>query len=399
MGLTLRTVWFDLYRRRLNFLLVVIVAAIAIYMLDMVLMIREQANYQIHMLKNYLIHEEQLINIAVIYDHTSEDDLYNDRVIAFASMLQEKYPEQYGYSSETPISIQEKDGEKQDVLYLDQITSGICELRDIEGKEITLTEGMCDSSVWPVYIGYDLQDTWSVGDVITDRYQNRKFVVAGVLEKGSGYIGFPILGSIPGIVSLDQYMVCAHPAVKESDTMDLIFLNSYNRHFVRTEKDQLQDTQKEIRQLADACGVKMYSKSVEEIIAEYRQENKELFDAIGVLCIFTLLIAVCAIGSASLADVYSRQYDFGIMYIQGVSNLQIYMIIMLEILIKLVLAGSLAIAFYARGLNGEKRYVHNHMAIPMVVIMIVILAFVVSYVSYRGIIKHKMTDYIGVAFR
>lgn len=399
MGLMLRTVWFDLYRRRLNFLLVVIVAAIAVYMLDMVLMIRAQANYQIYMVKSLIHHEEQLLNINIIFDSSGDYEIYNQRVIEFARQLKEQYPNQYGYNSETPASIKEDNGQKQDVLYLDQTTSEICLLRDTAGERITLTEDMCDGQVWPVYIGYNLQNKWSVGDVITDSYQNRQFEVKGVLEQGSSWIGFPILGTVSGTVSLDQYIVCPHPAAADTDSLDLFFMNSYNGHFIRTDKENMEAVKQDVRRIADECGVILYCQSIDEIITRYRQDNREVFDAIGILCIFTLLIAVCAIGAASLADVCSRQYDFGIMYIQGVSSIQIYGMILLEVLIKLVLSGSLAVAYYARTLINEERYVHTHMVMPQIVCIIFVLAGAVSYISYRGVLKHKMTDYIGGAFR
>lgn len=399
MRLIWQTVWHDLYRRKRNFILVMAISVIALCLLGNVLIEFSRNNYQIYMVRKLMDKKLDYVRFEIIYNEKLGWS-YDDMVADFSSRLKASYPDTYGYFMYVNVEFAEYQGDEeygqQRVLYVDENTSDLCLLKDMEGNRVSIGQGEREDGMLYVYVGYALRDRLPVGTIITNEYTGSKMYVAGVLEEGSIWISELLLGGEKVSEVLDSYIL----SPVDEGLLPIYIANGNHSQFVRcNDKDEAQVIMEDIKALANEYDILLYCNTISGWIEEDKLENKEVLDAIGILTAFTVLIAVFAIGAASIADVYSRQYELGIMYIHGVSGLQIFTSVFFENMIKLCIAGGIAIFYSGNHLTGDDMYIHGKFVVPEILAFIIIVGLITTWISYTTIRKRSMTDFTGGAYR
>ena len=103
----LKNVINNLYKRRLNFLLITIVSGITIFLLDMVFMISEESYYHIRVVREILNQKETSINIRIIWDARNLD--YEKNIAGFDAELEEMFGDAYGKFMEMNMKFQKEE--------------------------------------------------------------------------------------------------------------------------------------------------------------------------------------------------------------------------------------------------------------------------------------------------
>lgn len=401
MRLVWKTVWYDLYARRRNFILVLLVSIIALYLLAEVLFIADQSRHEIYTVKKMMDKKMDYVHFEIIDDMNKDD--YMDMVQDFIEALRQRYPDCYGYFLDYDVGFQEyyrEDayGGRQKVVYVSSVLWDLFPLKDISGRTIPLDEQNVQDGLLHVYVGYGLRDDLPVGTVITDADTGTKMYVDNVLERGSRWMSISLFGGEGADRPLDDCIFSPLDDCMQRDA--LLNVNGWDAQYVIcNDESEAQEVMQNIKNLAREYGVMLYCHTICGWIDGEVLQSWEIMRTSGALMIFAVIIVVFAIGAASVADVYSRQYEFGIMYIHGVSPLQIFMSIFLENMIKLLIAGGIAMYFSGSRFSGTQAYVYKTMTIPQLWIFILSIGLIVTLISYSEVRRHSMTDFVGGAYR
>lgn len=365
-------------KRRLNFILIVLVAGVTVFLLDMVFMINGESYQHILTVKNTLQQKENYLNVQVIPDERIPN--YPINVSKFDAELQKEFGSKYGKFMEMDIAFQ-KVGENclNHVLYIDKTILDLCHLSLAQGKKIEKDEGQLDYI--EAYVGNDLKEDYPIGTILVNSYTHSNMKVVGVLKKGVNWVPTSLFGTTETKINLDDKIV-SEMDHSIFETSVGFYGNIYNSMYLKCDnKKEVETSVKIIRKIAKEQEILCYSHTINQLIKKEKESNRQIFQSIGILTIFVVILACIALLASSAADIYSRRYDIGIMYIHGISRMNIFLMTWIENLLKLLIAFGVAIFLYSRKLEGDRLFIHSHIVIWQLLAFLIIMSIFISFIA------------------
>lgn len=382
-----------MYRRKLNFVLTMIISVVTMYLLAMVLTLAGESYYYIYAVKNTIRNTEYL-NINVLMDSTNMD--YCKKVETFDKEMQEAFGNQYGKFMFVTTNLQDDTTGREEsvrVLYIDPSLADLCREPVNFGNVISAAE----RPVVRACVGASLTDKYSAGTILKNVNTGSEIQVAGILEPNHRWLPDLLFHTNEAAVSLDEYIIAEMDTSFFNASTDF-YTNTFNSFYIKSESEEESIYVKnKVKEIAGQNGILYYANTVDELIWQEQNENKELFRSVGNLIIFVVLIAVSAFASANFSDIYSRHSEFGIMYINGVSSLDIYFMIWIENLIKIVIAFGISIYVYVRGIDEVGMYVFKTMIMPVLIVAVVLFTIILSYILLLTVRRRNILSLLGGA--
>ncbi len=221
------------------------------------------------------------------------------------------------------------------------------ELLDTVGLSGLMDEDVTDTV--PVLVGYNFRKIFTVGEVYTDNISKCQYRIAGFLPKGFRLPPeMPLYSEL--YIDADDGMAAIYDKRLDPDHMQT--LNARNSmYFISDGSDQVRE---QVNLLAEACGLHVKICTIEEMISEYKDENKE---SIAITFLFTgiaVLAGFIAIVSSSIIRILLNKQEYGILYANGVSFADTFKMIMLDNAVKLLtalLAAFVAASWYIKSIT------------------------------------------------
>lgn len=386
-----KNVWQYMCKRKLNFILTVVISIVTMYLLEMVLTLAGESYYSIYAVSNTIVNTEYLnINVQM----APAEFKYCSKVEIFDKELQDAFPNRYGKFMFVDTNLQNQDTGMVDsvpVLYIDSSLEDLCTTPIY--LEQNTTQGKNDGI--KAYAGWSLSGQYPKGTVLKNTNIGSELEVIGILDKGQAWLPALLFHTNKAVVSLDECMVAEMDEGFFRVSPDF-YANAFNSFYIKCETEKEAAAAKaKVKEIADRNGILYYMNTVEELISQERNENKELFRSIGNLTIFVVLIAVLAFATANLADVCSRHTEFGIMYINGVSSLDIFLMIWMENLVKFMAAFGISTSLYARELEKTGIYVLTNIVLPILVVALILFSVLLSYLLFCTIKRKNILSLLG----
>lgn len=384
----------NLDKRRLNFALMVIVSGVTVFLLDMVFMIKEESYYHIRSVKESLKQNESCMNIRVFPDAGDFD--FTKKLSDFDVRLEEEFGDDYGAFMEMNIRFfkeESKEGMQNGVVYIDRSVFDLCEISLKEGNSINAMKE--NHSYMEAYVGYDLKEQYPVGTVLENSYTGSKTKIVGVMEKESCWLPTLLFGTTETRICLDDKIVSE---LDESifKTSDLFYNNICNSMYLKCDsKEEAFDRQEAVRKIAEEQGLLSYQDTIAQLIKKEKENHRQIFQSVGILTIFVTTLACVALFASSAADVYSRRYDIGLMYIYGISKVDIFIMTWIENLLKLLIPFGVAVLLYGRNLEGERLLIHGHIVIWEILLLLFVVSVLISWIACAMVNRKDITKLVS----
>lgn len=196
-------------------------------------------------------------------------------------------------------------------------------LAEVFGLEM-LAELSVEDTI-PVMAGYSYKDIFSVGDIYTNDKDGYQYQIVGFFPKG---FKLP-----PNYLMSAEYYICADNQVvalydERMDSSGMMKINAANSiYFV---SDGSQNTIDEVRTLADKYDLHIQVATIEELIENYKQDNKEVLELTFLFTAIALSTGIIAIILSSLMRLMYDKQEYGIMYANGMDYNDMFKLIAIE---------------------------------------------------------------------
>ena len=384
----------NIFGRKLSFLLMVVVMGITFYLLFTTVGMYFRSNYVIYDTKR-VFSSSNLVNMSVQVTGFEDDDYYYG-VERLLQNLKARYQDKVTYFMYMQEQEIQTDGvtENRNILFIDG-NMGLCSTAFTD----ELPESDTLNDCFRCYMCRNMKDKYPPGTVFQNMSTDTHMMVAGYFDPGSRWIAEPLFAQMDAGVTLDDYIV---------SEMDRGYFDSFisfydgvlnNIYVSNISKGELADVKMDMNSLADEEGLMYYSDTLEESIQEERDSNKEIIRAIGIMIAFAVLVSVSALFTASLADVFSRRTDIAIMSVNGVSPVDLYMMLLIENIIKFVIAFGIAVSIYSfidiRSVTD--RIVTYRMTFPVMGVCGILCMVIITTIAQSTVKQKKLLSLMGGA--
>lgn len=385
MDLITKRVMEYIYRRKLNFILIVMVMAIADYMLFMVVGMYFKSVYHIYDTKEQFT-DDSFVNLNILMNENNAD--YHDSVEQYLSELKAKYKDDFGRFMYMQVRyyVGEED-EQEDVLFIDENLFSLCKLN--------LHEEISGGEYIKGYVCRERLSEYPVGTMLENVHTGTKTIIVGYFDSGSKWVADLLFHSQTATVVLDEYIIST---MDESyfNISSQFYSNVFNSIYVRSGGGQtLASIKDDLRAMADAYNVDSYAYTLKELISREKADNRELMESIGGLVLFAVLIAMTGILSACMADTLSRHYEITVMSVNGVSPADICLMMFFESCIKAALSFAGAVYFYGRSVSGAGGWIFYKLVLPVVGAGVLVFILIVTIISYKSVNQNKLLKLMG----
>ncbi len=384
----------NIFGRKLSFLLMVVVMGITFYLLFTTVGMYFRSNYVIYDTKR-VFSSSNLVNMSVQVTGFEDDDYYYG-VERLLQNLKARYQDKVTYFMYMQEQEIQTDGvtENRNILFIDG-NMGLCSTAFTDELPESDTLNDCIRC----YMCRNMKDKYPPGTVFQNMSTDTHMMVAGYFDPGSRWIAEPLFAQMDAGVTLDDYIV---------SEMDRGYFDSFisfydgvlnNIYVSNISKGELADVKMDMNSLADEEGLMYYSDTLEESIQEERDSNKEIIRAIGIMIAFAVLVSVSALFTASLADVFSRRTDIAIMSVNGVSPVDLYMMLLIENIIKFVIAFGIAVSIYSfiNIRSVTDRIVTYRMTFPVMGVCGILCMVIITTIAQSTVKQKKLLSLMGGA--
>lgn len=379
-------------RRKINFFLTTLITIVTLYMASMVIHMYAESVYYMVETRN-VFSDEDILNIQIVMTEQESND-YFERGENFLKVMEETYGENFGKFMYLNVNyIVEGETNKLDTLYIDASAFDLCKVKFYkdETAEKLLKE---DASLLPGFVSKSSLDKYPLGTILQNSNINTKTVIIGYFEDGSTWAP-DLLLNLEATINLDNYIVSAMDN-NYFDVYNGFYANTFSSIYVKMNSSQDINAYKdEIRRIARDSQIKCYIYSLDEMINDEKQGNKELMKAIGSMAAFAILVGLAGVLASYLADVGSWQKEIAIMYLNGVAPIDIYLIILMENFIKALLGLSIAFYIYGHKLSADDYRIYWSMVVPVLILSTLICVILFSYIAFKTVRQSKLLSIYG----
>ncbi len=380
-------------RRKINFFLTTLLIVVTLYMTSMVIHMYVKSIYYMVQTKE-VFSDENILNIQILMDN-QENDNYYENVDVFFYAMKDRYGDNFGKFMYLTVNyiIEGKD-ENLDTLYLDESLFDLCKVDfhiDSAGRELLEK----DVSLIPGFVSKGNLNKYPIGTILQNSNINTKTVIVGYFDDDARWAPGLLLHSQNAAIDLNNYIVSGMDN-QYFAFQSMFYANTFNSIYVKTgSRYDIFSYKEEIREIAQKFHVKCYIYTVDELINEEKQENKTLMSALGMMVGFAVFVALAGILSSYLADVGSWQKEIAIMYLNGVAPGDVYFIILLENLIKVVLGLNIAFYLYGHKLSLNDYEIYWSKVVPILISGTLIFVVLFSYIAFKTVKQRKLLNIYG----
>lgn len=291
------------------------------------------------------------------------------------SEMEKKMPELFESSNSNPCI---------PVLRIDSFLLKKISFKDVNGCEINLQ--IDDKGREEIAIGCDLAPFLNVGDELVDKHHNIVYVVKCILKENQKWAGGEILNNTD-VISLNQYIV-SPLSLDACDCYDCASFANNMFLYIGDEKEcNVDKIVHGIKNQAEKKGLFIDIKSMDEMEKISLKDNNKEFRFCLVLVGLMVLTVTIIIIILSILSWVSDYHDIGILYANGFTNTDIFRIIIMENMFKLVMAAVLSIAWICvknrnNIINEYGYYLDNGIACMIIVMIYFFVLMFSSIVSY-----------------
>lgn len=296
-----------------------------------------------------------------------------------------------------------------DCILLDKNIENLMDINIKHGRTFAEDDFYLNSGeVIPILIGSKLNKIVNVGDTLTAKDLissggKNKFVVIGVLEAGDKSIASGNLMSYKAI-DLDNKIIIPYTKDYQTDLLPITAKTS-SYYICAKDKNDINNIKINLLSKADLVGLNIEVSSLDEIMSEYKENNKEVYNIIILTTIVTTIFAIFSISSLTLTSIKNRKKELGIRIVTGASvgyvkRLFLYEIVSISIFssfITLIYSIYEKYQYYTAFLQQPfiLSEVINVRVIIGTIILVIIIVFASSYIPLRKIEKIQPKDLIG----
>ena len=373
--------------RKFNFVLTLVVMLVTLYLIFDVSGMYFKSNYYIYKTEQAFA-DKEVININVLMD--IQDTAYSDHVEDFLKQLEHRYEDRVATFMYMDAPIENAGTQEQKhVLYLNKNCMGLGKLEIIDQ---TAADGYIRC-----YVCRTAADKYPLGTIVRNQHTDSQMMVAGYFDSETVWLPTLLFHSQEAVVSLDEYIVSEMDEAYFKRSKDF-YTNMFNSIYIKDVPANEQQTVKlEIREIANETGVMCYEYTLDDLIQQEKGSNKELMQSIGMLILFVVLLSVSSIFTACLADVFSRRTEIAIMSVNGVSPVDLYMMLLVENMLKLLISFGIAFGIYISSQNDTGRLIGCRMVLPAVLLGGIICMLLVTTVSHSSIRQRNLLAWMGGA--
>lgn len=245
------------------------------------------------------------------------------------------------------------------------------------------------------YVCESKKADYPVGTTFKDVHTENQMIVAGYFPAGSTWMPDSLFHSTNAVVTLDDYIVSEMDEGYfqiDNQFYGNIFNSCYIKHVSEEQSEQVLS---ELKELADTVGVLCYVHTLNQLVETEKEDNKDLINSVGILTLFVILVSLSSVCTACLSDVFSRRSDTAIMSITGVSPTDLYMMLLVENLLKWLIAFCLASAIYLNGQDADGSHVFTTMLLPVCALGGLVCMAAITTISQISMKQKHLLDWIG----
>lgn len=380
-------------RRKINFFLTLLLTIITIYMMSTVMLVYGRAVYSIIEIKK-AFSNQNILNIQVVMDGQEALD-YDENAGQFLRTVEEMYGEDFDKFMYFDVNyIVNGEKERLPTLYIGDSSYDLCKVdfyMDTE-MEALLEE---DKEFIPGFVSESNLENYPLGTILQNANIDTKTIIAGYFEDDSRWVGNSLFFSSDVTADLNECIVSGMDNAY-FEYSDMFYGNLYTTTYVTMDEGRdIQTYKDEIREVAQDLQIKCYIYSLDEMIAEEKENNQVYMKAVGTLVGFAVLVALAGMLASYLADVGSWQKEIAIMYLNGVAPGDIYIIILLENLIKAVLGLGIAFYLYGHDLVTDEHRIYWDMIVPILAVATFVCVVFFSYIAFKTVNQRKLLSIYG----
>jgi hypothetical protein len=274
-------------------------------------------------------------------------------------------------------------------LYVDEGANDLCNMEVVYKIEPDSTEYL------KAYVGCSAADKYPVGTILENKHTGSRTQIIGILKKNSEWISEPPLVTQDAVISLDDYIV-SEMDDKYFELYPMFYGNIFNSMYIKCESDEdAARIKEEVRALADENKIMCYCNSIKSLISKENIENSNYLKSMGYLIGFVVIMAVISCFTSGMADIYSEHYELAVMLINNVAPVNIFIMLLVENLIKGSLAVTLSMTKFGFGLADSDSYVFRTMVCPAVIVMVFTLMLMISLTEYMTVRNKNICTMLG----
>lgn len=236
----------------------------------------------------------------------------------------------------------------QDMLIIDENIAGLCDCL-LENGEPVGKVNLKKAENIPVFMGSNYKDRVKQGDVLTTYLTDDTYEVAGFFAQGTEWITDSLFFTTESAIPLDNCLLVFSDKEFEGVELQMSGRNFYILSDMG--KDKLD---KEIQSIAEVMDISVSISSFEDLALEYKKENAEAMRLAKIILFTGLIVVALTSVLNSVMTVIARKKEYIVMNVCGVSYRDIFKMICMENIIKMVIPFEFAIL-----LMNQISYYHN----------------------------------------
>lgn len=271
----------------------------------------------------------------------------------------------------------ERTGGLPPFLKIDDSLISLIGLKDENNNDIHLgaIEGKLEVAIGSIY-----KNILPVGTEFYNRYTGQEYIVKYILKDGQSWIDGSIYKG-GRIESLNKCLIAAPDMEYYADGLSSVYEN--NIYFL-ADASEIESVKDGIQCIADDNGVFINIMSFNEYEADYMKEHNNLYLFSFILVIILACSALVTVTVLSLVSWLLDYHDLGIFYANGLLSIDIFKIILIENMIRLLIPVFVAYAVVSMSdiwMNLALGYVNTIFIFISILFMIAIV--LVSCITYK----------------
>lgn len=204
------------------------------------------------------------------------------------------------------------------LLFMDR---GMASILDIP----ELAKAKCSNKV-PILVGANYKDYFQVGEIYTDTFTGCKYQICGMIPDGVRLPADLLFHSSEAYQPTDNILLALYE--KQVDPNDIFLTNASNSIYCKTDGNT--ETVEEIKKLAKKNFIDVTVSSIDELITQYKGENKFALQTTALFTGMTVIAAFLAMVASSIIQIILRKQEYGILFASGVSRWESIKLIAME---------------------------------------------------------------------
>lgn len=322
----LMTIYYRQTRKyRLKGLAIIFLFTVAIVMIHGAVYEQSMSRYNITMVKHLFKERENLYNIKVWVTDMGEATAEGMTVFLENLKRLDGVDISGRFYNRNEIFVELKDNQEfleynQEVIADQEIDSFFLDIYYVD-RDLASLLGVGELSrakhgdIIPVLAGYDYKYYLKEGEIYTSM-EGIRYEICGVLPEGFRFPPTSLLASDFPCEIMDNKLIALHDGTV--DPMHIYVLNGANSIYCVTDGEK--KTVDQIKELAKQSLINIEIDTIDELILQYQEDNKESLWITALFTGITVLAAFLAMISLSVIQILLKKQEYGILFANGISR-------------------------------------------------------------------------------